>query len=240
MTKSTLRITLLTLFACFSAAVSKAQIGYDYSQYDFGASIAFNSYFGDTQTSVGTKSVNFNFDFNQTAFVNYILEVQTGTLKGGDATLDQLGRQFSANYTYYAFRLQVQAGELIDYSRSPVFNALKNLYAGVGIGMVYSNITSINRYSTQLAGYYTPGNNSASQLFFPARIGYELKIFNKNQRPDYKIDVGYQYNIVFGDQLDGFKAGTHNDAFGQFTIGVKISVGGVTSYRKEIRQPGFY
>src|SRR5579863_8227495 len=239
MTKSTVRITLLTLFACFAAAVSKAQIGYDYSQYDFGASIAFNSFYGDVQTPASTKSVNLNFDYNQTAFVNFIVEMQTGTLMGGNAKTDLLGRQFSANYTYYAFRIQVQAGELIDYSQNNVFNALKNLDVGAGIGMVYSNITSINRYATQFPGYYTPGPNSASELFLPARIGYELKIFNKNQRPDYKIDIGYQYNIVFGDQLDGFKAGTHNDAFSQFTIGVKISVGGVTSYRKEIRQPGY-
>jgi hypothetical protein len=66
------------------------------------------------------------------------------------------------------------------------------------------------------------------------RIGYELKIFNKNQRPDFKIDVGYQFNYIFGDELDGFKAGKYNDIYSQFTIGVKISVGGVTSYRKQI------
>ena len=128
----------------------------------------------------------------------------------------------------------VQGGEVIDYSQSHLANALKNLYIGAGLGMIYSNITSINRYSILLPGYYTPGVNSSSELFLPARIGYELKIFNQNQRPDFKIDVGYQMNFVFGDELDGFKAGIHNDALGQFTIGLKISVGGVTSYRKQI------
>ncbi|MBS1532747.1 MAG: hypothetical protein JSU01_20765 [Bacteroidetes bacterium] len=239
MKRSTLRITLLTVFACLSALASKAQNGYDYSQYDLGAYVGFNSFYGDTETPVSTKAVALNFNYNQTAFVNYILELQTGTLKGGNAATDQLGRQFAANYTYVAFRLQVQAGELIDYSRSGVLNFFKNFYVGAGVGMLYSNITSINRYSTQLSGYYTPGDNSASELFLPARIGYEFKIFSPNQRPDYKIDIGYQYNQVFGDQLDGFKAGTHTDAYGQFTIGVKISVGGVTSYRKQIKKPGY-
>ena len=234
MKRSTLRIILLTLLACLSAMVSKAQIGYDYSQYDLGASVGFNSFYGDTETPQSTKAITFNFNYNQTAFVNYILEFQAGTLKGGDAVNDLYGRQFAADYTYYAFRVQLQAGELIDYSRSLVMNAFKNLYVGAGLGMIYSSITSINRYSSQLSGFYTPGDNSANQLFLPARIGYELKIFNHNQRPDYKIDIGYQYNMVFGDQLDGFKAGTHGDAYGQFTIGVKISVGGVTSYRKQI------
>jgi len=234
MKRSTLRITLLTLFACLSAMVSKAQIGYDYSQYDLGASVGFNSFSGDTQTPQSTKAITFNFNYNQTAFVNYILEFQAGTLKGGDAAVDMLGRQFSANYTYYAFRLQLQAGELIDYSRSGAMNALKNLYVGAGVGMLYSNITSINRYSSQLAGYYTPGDDKANELFIPFRVGYELKIFTHNQQPDYKIDIGYQFNKVFGDELDGFKAGAYNDAYSQFTIGVKISIGGVTSYRKQI------
>src|ERR1700751_1178982 len=100
--------------------------------------------------------------------------------------------------------------------------------------MIYSHVTNINRYSIQYPGYYTPGDDKASQLFIPARIGYEFKIFNKFQRPDVKIDLGYQYNYVFGDQLDGFKAGSKNDAYTQFTIGIKFSVGGVTSYRKQI------
>ncbi len=234
MTKRTLRISLFTILATFTALVSKAQIGYDYSQYDVGASLGFNSFYGDTQTPQSTKSVNLSFIYNQTAFVNYIFDFQVGKLAGGNAATDLLGRQFSADYTYYALRLQLQAGEIIDYSRSQLLNAAKNFYVGGGIGMIYSNINSINRYSTQLAGYYTPGLNKANELFIPARVGYEFKIFNSNQRPDVKIDLGYQYNFVFGDELDGFKAGTRNDAYAQFTIGVKFSVGGVTSYGKKI------
>ena len=234
MTKRTLRITLLTMLVSLTALVSKAQIGYDYSQYDVGASIGFNSFYGDTQTPQSTKAVNLNFNYNQSAFLNYIFEFQAGKLAGGNANKDLLGRQFAADYTYYAFRIQLQAGEIIDYSHSPVLNAFKNFYVGGGIGVLYSNISSINRYSSQLAGFYTPGLDKANQLFFPARFGYEFKIFNDQRRPDVKIDLGYQYNFVFGDELDGFKAGSRGDAYGQFTIGVKFSVGGVTSYRKQI------
>lgn len=234
MTKFILRITLLTLLTCFTALASKAQVGYDYSQYDVGAALGFNSYYGDVVTSKPSKSFILNFDYNQSAFINYILEFQAGKVMGGDSVKDLLGRQFSTDFTSYAFRIQIQAGELIDYSDSHLANALKNLYVGGGIGIIYSNVKEINRYSLQLPGFYTPGENKASQLFFPARIGYELKVYNKYQRPDFKVDIGYQYNLVFGDNLDGFKAGAHNDAYGQFTIGVKFSIGGVTSYRKQI------
>ncbi len=127
MTKFRLRFTLLTTLACCMTLISKAQIGYDYSQYDLGASVALNSFYGDVQTSQGSRSVNLNFDYNQTAFVNYIFEFQAGKLMGGDASKDLLGRQFSTDYTYYALRIQLQAGELIDYSRSKLMNAAKKL-----------------------------------------------------------------------------------------------------------------
>jgi hypothetical protein len=234
MTKFILRTTLLILLICFTSIISKAQIGFDYAQYDLGTSVGFNSFYGDVATPKSTKSVNFNFNYNQTPYINYIFEIQAGKLAGGDSTKDPFGRQFATDYTYYAFRVQLQAGEIIDYSQSKLANAFKNLYAGAGIGIVYSNIKEINRYSILMPGYYTPGQNSANQLFIPARIGYELKIFNKYQQPEFKIDVGYQYNLVFGDELDGFKAGKNNDAYSQFTIGVKYSIGGITSYRKQI------
>src|ERR1700752_1071709 len=112
MMKSILRITLLTLFACFSAITSKAQIGYDYSQYDLGIAYTFNSFYGDTETPKSSNSANFNFTYNQTPFLNYIFEFQAGKLMGGDSTRDALGRQFSADYNYYAFRIQLQGGEV--------------------------------------------------------------------------------------------------------------------------------
>jgi hypothetical protein len=97
MTKFILRITLLTLLTCFTALASKAQIGYDYSQYDVGGAIGFNSFYGDAVTSKSTKAFTLNFDYNQSAFINYIFELQVGKVMGGDATQDLLGRQFSAD-----------------------------------------------------------------------------------------------------------------------------------------------
>lgn len=234
MIKQTTRTLFLALLICFTTLISKAQIGYDYAQYDLGMSVGFNQFYGDVATPKSTKAISLNFNYNQSPFINYIFEFQAGKLAGGDATQDFLGRQFDANYTYYAFRIQVQAGELIDYAQSPLANALKNFYAGAGIGMIYGKINEINRYSTQFPGYYTPGDMKSNQPFIPARIGYEFKIFNIYKQPGIKIDIGYQANIMLGDQLDGFKAGNHNDVYSQFTIGAKFSIGGVTSYRKQI------
>src|ERR1700754_2668549 len=115
MTKLIIRTTFLTLLTCFTALISKAQVGYDYAQYDAGISVGFNSFYGDTETPKSSKALNLNFNYNQSPFINYIFEFQVGKLEGGDASKDLLGRQFISNYTYYALRIQVQAGEVIDY-----------------------------------------------------------------------------------------------------------------------------
>lgn len=234
MIKFTTRTTLFILIACCSTILAKAQTGYEYAQYDLGASVGFNQFYGDVATPKSTKAITFNFNYNQTPYLNYIFEFQAGKLAGGDSTKDLLGRQFATDYTYFAFRVQLQAGEIIDYSESGIANAFKNFYVGAGIGVTYSNVSEINRFSILMPGYYTPGKMKANQLFIPARVGYEFKIFNQYQQPGIKIDIGYQTNFIFGDDIDGFKAGAHNDIFSQFTIGAKFSIGGVTSYRKQI------
>jgi hypothetical protein len=69
----------------------------------------------------------------------------------------------------------------------------------------------------------------------PIRIGYEIKLFNRYSQPSAKIDIGYNYNYVFGDNLDGFTTGAKKDVYTQFTIGVKFAIGAaLTSYRKQI------
>jgi hypothetical protein len=38
-----------------------------------------------------------------------------------------------------------------------------------------------------------------------------------------------------GDGLDGYKAGTGKDSYSQFSIGIKFAIGGIATYRKQIK-----
>ena len=138
--------------------------------------------------------------------------------------------------TYYQKIQKLSQAESIKKLESitPLANALKNLYVSTGIGYIVSHMTYINRNSILLPGYSTDGLDNSNQLFIPARIGYEFKVFNKYDQPSFKIDIGYQYNFVLGDNLDGFTAGASKDAFSQITLGFKFALGGMTSYRKQI------
>jgi hypothetical protein len=214
--------------------VAKAQLGYDYAQYDFGVGAGANVVYGDAETLTARPAIHLNLTFNQTPFVNYTLEAQIGQMAGGNAANSLSGRQFTSDFSSYQFRVQLQQGEFIDYSRSAFANVMKNFYVATGVGIIYTNITGISRYSYLIPDYYTGGTNNANQVFLPLRTGYEFKIFNSYNEPSFKIDIGYEYNFVFGDELDGFKAGKKNDAFAQIYFGVKFALGGVTSYRKQI------
>ncbi|MDB5089423.1 MAG: hypothetical protein JWR09_3417 [Mucilaginibacter sp.] len=229
------RTTLLTLLVCFTAFIAKAQIGYNYAQYDIGTSVGFNKVYGDAETVTTMPSINFNFTYNATPFTNFVFEVQLGKLRGGDSVLTKSGRYFNNDFSAFIFRGQLQFGEFLDYSNSQFNNALKNLYVSAGIGFVRNNITQVSRNSEKVPGYYTGGDDKSKEPFIPLRIGYEFKLYNRYSQPSVKIDLGYGYNYVLGDGLDGFTAGSKNDVYSQFTLGVKFSIGeAAISYRKQI------
>jgi hypothetical protein len=235
MIKLILKTTLLTLLFCYAVVTAKAQIGYNYAPYDIGTSIGIARVYGDAETVNAMPSINFNFTYNATPFTNFVFEAQLGKLRGGDSVLTKSGRYFNNDFAAFIFRGQLQFGEFLDYSNSKLSNALKNLYVSVGMGFVRNNITQISRSSEKVPGFYTGGDDKSKEPFIPLRIGYEFKLYNSYSQPSVKIDLGYGYNYILGDGLDGFTAGSQKDVYTQVTLGVKFAIGAAaTSYRKQI------
>lgn len=234
MKKTIVKTIILFLMMCFTTLVSKAQSGDNYTQYDIGLAGSYNSVTSDAQTAKSTITPALTFNYNQTPFINYILEIQIGKLEGGDSTKDALGRQFVNNFAAFYFRAQLQMGEIIDYSSSPAANAFKNFYVSSGIGYIVNHL-NVNRESLTIPVVYTPGLDNSYEIAIPLRIGYEFKIFNDYGESKFKIDIAYQKNFVLGDELDGLLANKNNDAYSQITIGLKYSLGSWASYRKQIQ-----
>jgi hypothetical protein len=241
MTKLLIKTTIFTLLLLVVTLVSKAQVGYDYAQYDLGFGGSLNKVYGDAETVKNKPAAHINFTYNQTPFVNYVVEVQAGTLEGGDADKTLSGRYFKNHYTAVLFRGQLQAGELIDYSGSGAMNVIKNFYLSTGLGYILNNIKDkdINRLSNAVSvatgeRYTTGGLNKSNELYIPVRFGYEFKLFNQYNQPSFKVDLAAQYNQDFTDNMDGFTAGKSKDAMLQYSITLKFALGDVTSYRKQI------
>ena len=227
--------TFLTLFVCCIAFVAKGQSSGDFKRYDVGLMAGFNKVYGDELPQKTTPSVIVTLTYNLTPFTNFIFEAQVGRMAGGDSLHSVFGRQFTSNFNSYILRAQLQFGEFIDYSQSRIMNGIKNFYVSAGGGYVVTHITSISRHSITLPGLYTPGQNFSREVLVPLRVGYEFKFFNKDMQPSVKVDLGYGYNYIFGDNLDGYVYGKHNDGYSQFFIGVKFAIGDeVSSYQKQI------
>jgi len=233
MIKLLFKTTLFVLLFCSVTSISKAQIGYDYAQYDIGFGGVANKVYGDAETVKTTPGAFVNFTYNYTPFVNYVVELQAGKFEGG-SPLSTSGRYFKNIYKSLSFRAQLQAGEFIDYSNSVILNGFKNLYISSGFGYVINDIREVNRQSPVFEDFYTFGEDKTNELYIPVRLGYEFKIFNQYSQPAVKVDIGAQYNYDFGDNLDGFKAGKSQDKFIQYSIGIKFALGGVTSAGKQI------
>lgn len=227
--------TSFIILLCSVSFLAKAQIGFDYAQYDVGFAAGINqASSADVQTLKTTPSINLNFTYNQSPFINYVFNVEVGRLKGGSPNTTTQ-RQFENHFSAYSFRIQVQAGELIDYSQSAIANAFKNLYLSSGLGYINNNVVYRTDDALLLANNQVlPFEPKTNEIFIPLRLGYEFKFFNSYNQPSVKIDLGYQYNFIMGDNLDGYVAGAHNDAYSQVTLGFKFAIGGVTSYRKQI------
>jgi hypothetical protein len=204
-----------------------AQVGYNYDQYDFGFSAAYNKAYTDFRDSKPKYAAMAHFTYNATPYVNYIAEVQIGSVTAQYLNaLPDGDNRFDNTYSIVSFRAQLQMGELMDYSHSRLKNFFKNIYVSGGVGVVYSNIDIY-------ADGEESNDNKGSSAFIPLKAGYEFKIFNSYNEPKVKLDIGYQFNYILSDNFDGFTAGK-SDVFTQIVLGLKVSIGGTTSYRKSI------
>jgi hypothetical protein len=230
------KTTLITLIVCCTSLIARAQLGFDYSEWEIGAGVGLTSVMGNAETQTITPVVHLNLTFNSTPYVNWVFEAQMGRIAGGDSLTSASGRQFTGDLTAFVFRGQLQLGEILDYEKSPFKNAIKNLYISAGVGYAVSHITDISRYSIKNPGEYTPGPLNSQEPFIPLRIGYEFKVFNKYQQPSFKIDLAYAYNYVLSDNFDGYVVGAnHRDVYTQICIGFKFAFGGdIISYRKQL------
>jgi hypothetical protein len=225
---------IFTLLIGVSFAAAYAQVGYNYAQYDFGLSGAVNTTYTDFAKSGSGYAAQIHFTYNYSPFINYIAEIQVGGLNGSDLTgvIPGSDLSFTNDYSMVTFRAQLQMGEIMDYSRSQFSNFFKNIYISTGVGVIY---TDVKNYDTgQLSA-----ESKSSNVFIPLKAGYEFKLFNSYNEPWAKIDFGYQFNYVLGDNLDGVNPTNNqyskkNDSMSQIVVGLKFAIGGYTSYRKSI------
>ena len=229
--KKALLILFLVQAAIFTA---KAQIGYNFAQWNLGTGISYVKGNTGVLNQSGHAACNFTLGYNVTPFVNVTLQYQFGQLSGGfneyyaktvagldptKSNYDSLLNAIPVNYSKLdPYRLSyfndyqminvhadVQMGEFMDYASDGLINkVVKNIYVGTGLGMVFNSISGNNNRLSPDSTYYIGGSDNSQNVVIPFRLGYQFKIYNSYDEPSILIELGYQHNWVLGYGLDGF------------------------------------
>ncbi len=90
-------------------------------------------------------------------------------------------------------------------------------YATVGIGGVNYNPTVVINGTSQNV---TANGGSLNEWFVPVGAGFKINVSR-----GINIDLGYQVNFAYADNLDGYRYGAHNDRFSYAHAGLEFALG---------------
>jgi hypothetical protein len=231
-----LNIFKLILLLMVAGMAANAQEG-RYQPYSIGVGYGSTIAKAGEQTLTSANAVDVSFNYHFTPFTSVSLEGQFGQLTGGNAQTDIYAKQFINNYKAFILHTDIQLGEFIDYSHNPFLNGLKNVYGGIGAGILSNNIGNNIVFNQATPESYII---QSTNVLIPLRVGYEFKIFNHYDEPQFRFDVNYSFNTAFGKGLDGYSNYTTSVKFYNYlSLGLKYSFGPVAVYRKLVYYSNF-
>ncbi|WP_295672016.1 DUF6089 family protein [uncultured Mucilaginibacter sp.] len=123
----------------------------------------------------------------------------------------------------YATKIQYAASLSANYTLANINWHYKKTaiqpYFTMGVGtMAYKPVLTYTDGS--VSNFKTDNNGSISELYIP--VGAGLKF---NVSPGVNVDLGYQVNFVYSDNVDGDIYGSTNDKFSYAHIGLEFALG---------------
>lgn len=225
---------ILMLMLCQSYLFAQTTF---FQPFSLGAGYGITVAKAGEQTLTSSNAVELNLAYQFTPFYSITLEGQIGQLTGGDALHDTYSKQFVNNYNAVILHADLQLGELINYDQSPFLNVVKDFYFGTGLGILSNKISSIQTVSRdtnyKATFTYLP---SSTNIIVPIRLGYEFKIFNGYNEPQYRFDINYTFNTAFSAGLDGYSNPYSSSIkyYNYISVSFKFGFGHVKQYRKAV------
>ena len=237
--KSALLLTgLLAGGALFAQTPDSTQVTKDYVK-PFSGNSAFRTW--SIGFSAGILTPNTPFGSN----VHQDFTSPDGNLGYGFYLKNQILPAVGIRADIFAGKLGAQGSQLDGTGNAP-FNSYStkvhyaaSLSANVTLGNIswHANKSAIQPYFTAGAGsiYYRPvltlangsvtnfkadDNGNIHELFVPLGLGLKFDL-----APGVNLDLGYQVNFVFSDNLDGYKYGSNNDKFAYAHAGLEFALG---------------
>lgn len=216
----------------------------NYFKLSAGLGVGPNYSFTDVYEGSLGYTVYGTLDINLTPFVTAGLEIQKGTVRGGDLTTDRYNRQYTNHYSAVSANFKFMLGEIVDYDRSDFLYTIRGLYAGAGLGVINNKIVNIVRYRPSFSddpGYGPfPGKDKSTNLVVPFNLGINIFLNDSYGYMRYVVTLNAQSNYTFGEGLDGYNdppskfRNDSPDVYNVYSVGVKYFFGNIKVYRKTL------
>jgi hypothetical protein len=220
---------LFFLVCAFASLGASAQYNY------YRLSLGINT--GVTQAYADLAKINFkpafsgSFDYNITPFTSAGIEIQKGSLSGGDPAKDPHLRYFNNSYMAVSLNGRAQLAQFVDFESSNLLYAIRGFYIGTGVGMINNNLVDVVRIKPDGSNYKFPGVDKGMNLFVPINTGISFNIIDRFRYTKFVLYANSQFNAMLGEDIDGYndpkKAGFKNfrDFYQVTTVGVKYCFG---------------
>ncbi|SMO58049.1 hypothetical protein SAMN06265350_10413 [Solitalea koreensis] len=211
----------MSVLLCWLSVNCNAQLVY--TSYSAGIEGGATFAFMDAENPITSSAFGVTLDANVTPYSFFKLEFQTGKLEGGSETTV---RQFTNKYNYIGVTYNQGLGDLLNFNPNKLHKFYKSIYAGLGLGLIFNNITDIKAVadSTQGISIYNKNN----EIVFPLNIGYTYHYRTKTGLNPFSATINYQFTLSFSDVLDGYEwnpASHSKDFYGFVSLGVKYNFG---------------
>jgi hypothetical protein len=168
-------------------------------QIALGAGGGLAQVFAGTQSKKTTLSFYGDASYYPVSGFDVNIEEQSGLLSGISLNKKD-GKSFNNNYSASLINIELQARAGIGPDITGFLDFVRNVYAGIGYGIINSNIINVN--VTRLNTYAHIRNRLP---MVPLKLGYELNIVkNSFDEPLLKLDGCLNFNYVKGKGIDGY------------------------------------
>ncbi|ASU34525.1 DUF6089 family protein [Mucilaginibacter xinganensis] len=153
-----------------------------------------------------------------------------GKLQADNSQLNEFGSTYDSYSTKLHYALSLSANVTVgNISWHDNKSAIQPYFtAGVGT-MHYTPVLTTGATSVN---FKNVDNGSINEMYLPVGVGVKFNIAK-----GINLDLGYQVNFVYADNVDGFNYGSNNDRFSYAHAGLEFALGKKSKPQMSVHNP---
>jgi hypothetical protein len=227
--------TVIALLLCMNVMAQS-----NFYKISIGGGIGYTHSFTDVKKHDFDLAGYGTLDYHFTPFFSLGAEIQKGQIVGGSIETDPFERQFINSYAAATINTKVALGAFINYNSGYFSNFAKDVYLGVGAGIIRNRMKSVVRFQESNPLYRFPGDNYSNDIVLPFNLGTNIYFRSFSGFPRLAININLQTNVTIGEGLDGYNDSSEKfknsspDIYNYYSVGVKYHFGPVGISKKSL------